>query len=95
VSIPKVFEIEEIQTAAYVQGDFSTELANGGFIDGRVGFRFMNAETDIDDIPGAQRATNENDTILPSLMVRWGITDELMARLSYAETFNLPTFAQE
>lgn len=93
-SIPKVFEIDETQVAAYVQGDFSTELANGGFLDGRVGFRFLTYETDIDDVLGDQSATNDNNTILPSLMVRWGITDELMARLSYTETFNLPTFGQ-
>lgn len=88
---PTVFEIEEMQTAFYVQGDFRTELANGGFLDGRVGFRVLDVKTDI-DVPGAPTATNKNDTVLPSLMVRWGITDELMARFSYTETFNLPTF---
>jgi iron complex outermembrane recepter protein len=88
---PLNFEIDELQTAFYVQGDFSTELANGGFLDGRVGFRWLDVETDI-DIPGAATATNSNDTILPSVMVRWGITDELMARVSYTETFNLPDF---
>lgn len=90
-SYPKTFEVEELQTALYLQGDFSTELANGGFLDGRVGFRWLDVETDI-HIPGADSATNANDTILPSLMVRWGISEDLLARLSYTETFNLPTF---
>ncbi len=74
-SYPKTLEIEELQTALYLQGDFSTELANGGFLDGRIGFRWLDVETDI-IIPGADSATNANDTILPSLMLRWGINDE-------------------
>lgn len=92
---PRSFEIDETQTALYVQGDFRRELANGGFLDGRVGFRWLDVETDIltpDGAGGTATATNANDTILPSLMVRWGMTEDLMARFSYTETFNLPTF---
>ncbi|HLT91003.1 MAG TPA: TonB-dependent receptor [Woeseiaceae bacterium] len=87
---PLVFEIDETQVAFYAQADFATDLANGGFIDGRVGFRWLDAETDI-TVPDAS-STNKNDTLLPSLMVRWGINDDLLARFSYTETFNLPTF---
>jgi len=90
------FEIDETQMAAYVQGDFSMELGNGGFIDGRIGLRFLDVKTDI-AAPGEGgefvKDSNSNSTILPSLMVRWGITEDLMARFSYTETFNLPTFA--
>ncbi len=90
------FEIDETQKAFYVQADFATEFGNGSVLDGRFGFRWLDVETDI-SAPGADGqfvdATNASDTILPSLMVRWGITEDLMARLSYTETFNLPTFA--
>lgn len=89
---PLTFEIDETQVAFYAQADFSTELGNGGFVDGRFGFRYLDADTDI-MVPGAA-STNKNDTVLPSLMVRWGITDDLLARFSYTETFNLPTFLQ-
>ena len=90
------FEIDETQTALYVQADFSTEVGNG-FLDGRFGFRWVDQETDMafpDSEGGVATATNSNDAILPSLMVRWGITEDLMARFSYTEVFELPTFAQ-
>jgi outer membrane receptor protein involved in Fe transport len=40
------------------------------------------------------KASNSNDVLLPSVMLRWAITKDLMARGSCAETFSLPTFAQ-
>ena len=91
------FMIDERQLAAYAQADFAKELNNGGFLDGRIGFRWLDAETDMTildpDNPGEfLTAKNSNSTLLPSLMVRWGITEELMARFSYSETFNLPSF---
>ncbi len=90
------FEIDEQQWAVYGQMDFYTEVGSG-FIDGRVGVRYLDVETDI-RAPGEGgefvSATNSNDTVLPSLMVRWGITENLIARFSYTETFNLPAFGQ-
>lgn len=89
-----LFDLEETQIAAYIQADFETELPIG-ILDGRVGVRWLDVETDVSspgDDGGLVTGTNANDAILPSLMVRWGITDELMARLSYTETFNLPNF---
>jgi len=95
-SYDPVFDVEETQIALYAQADFATEFGNGMVLDGRFGFRYLDVETDI-KTPGESgsfiKATNSNDTILPSLMVRWGITEDLMARFSYTETFNLPTFA--
>ncbi len=88
------FEIDETQMEAYVQGDFSYDVGNG-FVDGRVGFRVLDVETDItapDAAGGMVNDTSSSTEVLPSLMVRWGITDELMARFSYTETFNLPNF---
>lgn len=91
-SYPKTFEIDETQLAFYAQADFSKELAGDSFIDGRFGFRWLDVETDI--MTPASSDTNKNDALLPSLMVRWGINDDLLARFSYTETFNLPTFVQ-
>jgi len=90
------FNITEKKTELYAQADFSTETASG-FVDGRFGFRWLDQETDMSfvdpngDIAGAK---NSNTVILPSLMVRWGITEDLIARFGYTETFNLPTFSQ-
>jgi len=43
---------------------------------------------------GILNDSNSNTVWLPSFMLRWGITEDLLARFSYTETFNLPTFTQ-
>jgi len=93
------FNITEKQTAVYAQADFSTQGAKtSGYVDGRFGFRYLDQKTDMSfpdpTTGGLAEASNKNNVLLPSLMLRWGITEDLMARLSYAETFNLPTFQQ-
>lgn len=94
------FNIDETQIAAYVQTDFSTAKGSqsSGFVDGRVGFRWLDQETDMSfpdpETGGFAEASNSNNVLLPSAMIRWVIQEDLMARLSYTETFNLPTFAQ-
>ncbi len=93
-SFNTTFEVDESQIAAYLQGDWSVELGNG-FLDGRVGVRWLDVETDI-RTPGEGgeflSATNTNTEVLPTFMVRWGITENLLARFNYTETFNLPSF---
>jgi iron complex outermembrane receptor protein len=95
------FNITERQTEAYAQADFSTkknEEAASGFVDGRFGFRFLHQNTDMSfpdpSTGGVAAASNKNDVLLPSAMLRWGVTKDLMARASYTETFSLPTFGQ-
>lgn len=91
------FDVTETLTEAYVQADFEFDLGVNSYIDGRFGFRWLDQETDMsfpDPAGGTTDATNSNSTVLPSLMVRWGITENLMARFSYTEVFELPTFAQ-
>lgn len=91
-----VFQVDETQIAAYMQADFYADVG-AGFIDGRVGLRWLDVDTDIaspDDTGTFVTANNSNTTTLPSLMVRWGMTENLLARFSYTETFNLPAFSQ-
>ncbi len=93
------FNIDEKQTEAYVQADFSTNRNKAsGYVDGRVGFRFLDQRTDMSfpdpGTGGLATASNKNDVLLPSAMLRWAITPDLMTRASYTETFSLPTFAQ-
>lgn len=93
------FDIEERQAAVYVQADFSTAKNDtSGYVDGRIGFRVIDQETDMSfpdlDTGGLATASNSNTVVLPSFMLRWFITPDLLTRLSYTETFNLPTFAQ-
>jgi TonB-dependent receptor len=91
------FDITETLTEAYIQADFEFDLSVNSFIDGRVGFRWVDQETDMsfpDPDGGFAKDTNSNSTVLPSLMVRWGITNNLMARFAYTEVFELPSFTQ-
>lgn len=91
------FDIEETLTEAYIQADFLWDLSTTSFIDGRLGFRWVDQETDMafpDGNDGIETDTNSNSTVLPSLMVRWGITNDLMARFSYTEVYELPSFPQ-
>jgi TonB-dependent receptor len=93
------FNIDERVAAAYVQADFSTQGAKAsGYIDGRIGFRYVDQKTDMafpdPETGGEAAASNSNNVLLPSGMLRWAITEDLMARASYTQTFNLPTFAQ-
>ncbi|MEJ2402403.1 MAG: TonB-dependent receptor [Xanthomonadales bacterium] len=89
------FEVDETQMAAYVQADFLFDFGVNSFIDGRVGLRYLDVDTDI-AAPGEGGEfvtdNNSNSVVLPSLMVRWGISENLLARFSYTETFNLPAF---
>ncbi|HQL29274.1 MAG TPA: TonB-dependent receptor [Thermoanaerobaculales bacterium] len=93
------FNIDETQIEGYVQADFSTQgQKEAGYIDGRIGLRALDQQTDMSfpdpETGGTAEDSNSNSVILPSVMLRWAIVKDLMARLSYAETFNLPTFAQ-
>jgi TonB-dependent receptor len=92
------FNIDETQMAGYVQADFSTQKDDtSSYVDGRIGFRALDQETDMsfpDPEGRIATASNSNSVILPSAMLRWGINEDLLARFSYAETFNLPTFPQ-
>lgn len=92
------FDVTEKQTALYLQADWATELDNGGFLDGRFGVRWLDQKTDMSfpdpDSDGTLDDSNSNQVWLPTFMLRWGITEDLLARFSYTETFNLPTFTQ-
>ena len=91
------FNITEKLTELYVQFDWAHELGNGGFLDGRFGGRWVMQNTDMDfpdPAGGRADATNSNNTFLPSIMFRWGITENLLARASYTQVYELPSFAQ-
>lgn len=91
------FNVDETLMEAYLQADFLFDLGVNSFIDGRVGFRWVDQQTDMsfpDGEGGISKDDNSNSTVLPSLMVRWGITNDLLARFSYTEVYELPTFTQ-
>ena len=95
-SLVQNFEIDEAQTALYLQADFDTEVA-GRVLDGQVGVRYLTVDTDMGftDVNTLDEsfASNKVSAFLPSLMLRYHLTDNLQLRASYGETLRLPNFA--
>ncbi|MGN0920962.1 MAG: TonB-dependent receptor [Cellvibrio sp.] len=95
--VDRFFEIEEDTFNAYIQGNFETEIA-GRLVDGQVGVRYSDSATDMTfyDLAaeGHPRSTADGSTsaLLPSAVVRFHITDDLIARLAYTETLRRPEF---
>lgn len=95
-SLEKNFEIEELQTALYLMANFGTEVG-GRPLDGQFGVRYVNADTDMTFYEGATGVvTNQSvstNAFLPSLALRYGITDDINIRFAYGETLRRPDFA--
>ncbi len=94
------FDITETNLAGFVQSDFETELPVGS-LDGQIGLRVVQVDTDIDyneladagDWQDASLSKGRTD-VLPSAVVRWLPTDELIARFAYGKTIGRPSFRQ-
>jgi TonB-dependent receptor len=85
------FNVNEVNTALYLQGDFATELGGRNF-DGQFGLRYVNVNTDMRFGEGSASASASK--LLPSLMLRYSLTPDLMLRLAYGQTLRRPGFAQ-
>ena len=91
LTMPEDFRVEEATTAAYVQGDFAFDIGNQ-VLDGQVGLRYVSVDTDM--VFGDGSASASTSKLLPSLMLRYSFTPNLMARVAYGETLRRPGFAQ-
>ncbi|MEQ9824565.1 MAG: TonB-dependent receptor [Puniceicoccaceae bacterium] len=95
VSLTENFNINEKNYAAYIQSDFVTELG-GKKLDGQVGFRFVQYDTDMNFTDIQTLETSSENTskskLLPSLMLRYDLTENLRARFSYSQTIRRPNF---
>lgn len=93
------FEIEEASYAAYLQADFETEVG-GRTLDGQIGARYTGSKTDMwfyettDAAALPATGSADNSKLLPSVMLRYHITNDLMLRTAYTETLRLPNFSQ-
>jgi len=85
------FSVEEATTAAYLQGDFAFDFGEQS-LDGQIGLRYVNVDTDM--VFGDGSASASASKLLPSVMLRYSFTPNLMARLAYGETLRRPGFAQ-
>lgn len=89
------FNVEETNTALYGMANFSTQVA-GRTLDGQFGGRFVNVETDMTGTNLTTLAkTNSSASkskLLPSMMIRYSLRDNLLVRASYGETLRRPAF---
>ncbi len=97
VQLIENFEVNEVTSSAYVQADFSTRIGQR-VLDGQIGLRYVDVDTDMDftnvNTLAKSSASASTDQLLPSLMLRYAITDNLRLRASYGETLRRPNFAQ-
>ncbi|ARU27853.1 TonB-dependent receptor [Cellvibrio sp. PSBB006] len=91
LNVVENFNVDELTTAVYLQADFETEIA-GRVLDGQFGVRYVSIDTDVAFTTGS--VSTSVSKALPSLMVRYGITEDLIARFSYGETLRRAAFFQ-
>jgi iron complex outermembrane receptor protein len=95
--VERFFSIEEDTYNAYIQTSFETELG-GRVLDGQIGLRYSGSQTDMTfyDLAteGHPRSVDDASTskVLPSIMLRYHLTDDLVARVAYTETLRRPNF---
>ena len=90
----ETFNIEEKTTSAYVQADFKF----GEKFDVQTGLRFVKVDSDLvfRDALNPTTPFGEDtsiDDILPSITLRYAVTDDFMLRANYGETLRRPNFA--
>ncbi len=83
------FNVKEVNTAAYLMGNFETYLA-GHKLDGQAGARYVNVKTDM-AFSGTTGSVTK-DKLLPSAALRFNITENFRFRLAYGETLRRPNF---
>ncbi|KFZ38997.1 TonB-dependent receptor [Shewanella mangrovi] len=101
LDLEQTFDIEQTTWSFYAQSDFETELF-GKRLDGQIGVRYTHAKADmtffnVDAAEGEENtsdATNSSSKFLPNLVMRYHLTDDLLARFAYTETLRRPNFDQ-
>jgi iron complex outermembrane recepter protein len=95
IELRENFNINEKNYAAYVQGNFVTEVG-GRMLDGQMGLRFVQYDTDMNfmDIQTLEKssADTSKSKLLPSISLRYDLTENLRARFSYSQTIRRPNF---
>lgn len=95
--VPTNFEVQEVNTSAYLKADFTTDLGGHTF-DGQFGARYVSVDTDMDFYSGPvdarvrTSASKSTSKLLPSAMLRFELTDDVYVRASYGETLRRPNF---
>ena len=88
------FDIEETTLSLYVESEFYSTVA-GRKLDGEIGLRYESAEADMQFFDRAldpSSAKRDDSSLLPSLVARYHLTDDLVARFAYTQTIRRPAF---
>lgn len=98
LALVESFNIDELTASAYVTTQYEAEIA-GRKLDGEIGLRYTSSDTDMEftDTASANKDVYDDSAsttkVLPSLSLRYALTDDLYARLAYTETLRRPSFA--
>jgi TonB-dependent receptor len=82
----EAFNVQEKTSSAYVQADFKF----GQKFDVQTGLRFVKVDSDMQF--GVVSDDTSIDDILPSITLRYAVTDNFMLRANYGETLRRPNF---
>jgi iron complex outermembrane receptor protein len=87
----RAFEVKERTASAYVQTDIQV-----GKLQGQVGLRYVSVDTPMqftNVIDGVSSSSKQSDSeLLPSLTLRYAVTDDINVRFNYGETLRRPNF---
>ncbi|MBM0103979.1 TonB-dependent receptor [Steroidobacter sp. S1-65] len=87
----RTFEVKERTASAYVQTDMEI-----GKLQGQFGLRYVSVDTPMQftDLITDRSSTAKQSVsdVLPSLTLRYALTDDLMVRFNYGETLRRPAF---
>lgn len=107
ISLHETFRVQEITSAAYVQSKFETSVL-GRKLDGEIGVRYVNVQNKMSStsynedrlsatpwaVTGTASSSTSKSKLLPTVMIRYDLTDKLKARLSYCESLRPPGFGE-
>lgn len=91
--IQKTFDIEETSYALYVTANYKI----GEDISGEIGVRYVDYSQDMqfwDLNSNYDTAEGGATEVLPSAVLNWNITEDLVGRVAYTETLRMPEFGQ-
>ncbi|HEY5757424.1 MAG TPA: TonB-dependent receptor [Steroidobacter sp.] len=87
----RAFEVKERTASAYVQTDIEV-----GKLQGQFGLRYVSVDTPMqftNVITGVGSSQKQSDSeLLPSLTLRYAVTDDINVRFNYGETLRRPSF---
>ena len=96
-NVNKNFDVSEDSAALYATTKFNLSDA----VSGEFGMRYVNYEQDMEfwsetgtntNIFNNNTGTGKADKVLPSLVLNWNVTDDVVGRFAYTQTLRMPNF---